>query len=257
VGAVQVDAGNGRITLGNAGNRFGGALNLSGGDINVTGDTLLLGNVAASGQLSLASAGDIRQQGAAQAGGTTRLSAGGDIDLQAGGNRFGDAVTVQGRQVALASDGPLHLQGVTANSLVARSGDRLTLGAADVTGNVTLDGASLLLEGASIGGALVATARAGAINQGSGSLAIGNNSQLTAGTDIVLGGTGNQLGSALQVQGRDITLSSNTALDLQNLQATRDVLLSGNGVRLGATSVQGALQVNSAAAITQSDALQV
>ncbi len=257
VGAVQVDAGSGRIALGNAGNRFGGALNLSGGDINVTGDTLLLGNVAASGQLSLASTGDIRQQGAAQVGGTTRLSAGGDIDLQAGGNRFGDAVTVQGQQVALASDGPLQLQGVTADSLVARSGDRLTLGAADVTGNATLDGASLLLEGASIGGALVATARAGAINQGSGSLAIGNNSQLTASTDIVLGGAGNQLGSALQVQGRDITLSSNTALDLQNLQATRDVLLSGNGVRLGATSVQGALQVNSAAAISQSDALQV
>ncbi len=257
VGAVQVDAGSGRIALGNAGNRFGGALNLSGGDINVTGDTLLLGNVAASGQLSLASAGDIRQQGAAQVGGTTRLSAGGDIDLQAAGNRFGDAVAVQGRQVALASTDPLQLHGVTADSLIARSGGHLSLGAAGIAGNATIEGASLLLDGASIGGTLLATAHAGAIRQGSGSLAIGNNSQLTASTDIVLGGTGNQLGSALQVQGRDITLSSSTALDIQQLQAARDAVLVGNGVRLGATSVQGALQVNSAAAITQSDALQV
>ncbi|EKT4095241.1 hypothetical protein QEG23_004825, partial [Stenotrophomonas maltophilia] len=88
-------------------------------------------------------------------------------------------------------------------------------------------------------------------------LAIGNNSQLTASTDIVLGGTGNQLGSALQVQGRDIALSSSTALDIQQLQAARDAVLAGNGVRLGTTSVQGTLQVNSTGAITQSAALQV
>ena len=257
VGVVQVNAGNGRIALGNAGNRFGGALNLSGGDINVAADTLLLGSVNAGGQLSLASASDIRQQGAVQVAGTTRLSAGGDIDLQAAGNRFGDAVAVQGRQVALASTDPLQLQGVTADSLIARSGGHLSLGAAGIAGNTTIEGASLLLDGAIIGGTLLATAHAGAIRQGSGSLAIGNNSQLTASTDIVLGGTGNQLGSALQVQGRDITLSSSTALDIQHLQAARDAVLAGNGVQLGATSVQGTLQVNSTGAITQSAALQV
>ncbi|MBH1619113.1 filamentous hemagglutinin N-terminal domain-containing protein [Stenotrophomonas maltophilia] len=256
-GAVQVNAGNGRIALGNAGNRFGGVLNLSGGDINVAADTLLLGSVNAGGTLSLASAGDIRQQGAVQVVGATHLSAGGDIDLQAAGNRFGDAVAVQGRQVALASTDPLQLQGVTADSLIARSGGHLSLGAAGIAGNAMIEGASLLLDGATIGGTLLATAHAGAIRQGSGSLAIGNNSQLTASTDIVLGGTGNQLGSALQVQGRDIALSSSTALDIQQLQAARDVVLAGNGVRLGATSVQGTLQVNSTGAITQSAALQV
>ena len=217
VGAVQVDAGSGRIALGNAGNRFGGALNLSGGDINVTGDTLLLGNVAASGQLSLASAGDIRQQGAAQVGGTTRLSAGGDIDLQAGGNRFGDALEVQGRQVALASDGPLHLQGVTANSLVARSAQRLTLSAADVTGNVVLQSQQLHFGTTRVGGNLQAVGSNG-IDQ-DGTLRVDGSTDLRSNASIALGLAGNDLRGAVSLAGAGIDLTSAGDLRIGSLDS--------------------------------------
>ncbi|MGY5943136.1 two-partner secretion domain-containing protein [Stenotrophomonas forensis] len=217
VGAVQVDAGSGRIALGNAGNRFGGALNLSGGDINVTGDTLLLGNVAASGQLSLASAGDIRQQGAAQVGGTTRLSAGGDIDLQAGGNRFGDALEVQGRQVALASDGPLHLQGVTAGSLVARSAQRLTLSAADVTGNVVLQSQQLHFGTTRVGGNLQAVGSNG-IDQ-DGTLGVDGSTDLRSNASIALGLAGNDLRGAVSLAGAGIDLTSAGDLRIGSLDS--------------------------------------
>lgn len=205
-GAVQVNAGNGRIALGNAGNRFGGALNLSGGDINVAADTLLLGSVNAGGTLSLASAGDIRQQGAVQVAGTTRLSAGGDIDLQAAGNRFGDAVAVQGQQVALASDGALQLQGVTAGSLVARSAERLTLSAADVAGNVTLQGQQLHFGTTHVGGNLQATGSNG-IDQ-DGTLRVDGSTDLRSDASIALGSAGNELRGVVSLAGVGIDLAS-------------------------------------------------
>ncbi|MFB6649971.1 hypothetical protein, partial [Bacillus toyonensis] len=217
VGAVQVDAGSGRIALGNAGNRFGGALNLSGGDINVTGDTLLLGNVAASGQLSLASAGDIRQQGAAQVGGTTRLSAGGDIDLQAGGNRFGDAVTVEGRQVALASDGPLQLQGVTADGLAARSAGHLTLSTANVAGDVTLQGQQLHFGTTRVGGNLQAVGSNG-IDQ-DGTLRVDGSADLRSNASIALGLAGNDLRGAVSLAGAGIDLTSAGDLRIGSLDS--------------------------------------
>lgn len=205
-GVVQVNAGSGRIALGNAGNRFGGVLNLSGGDINVAADTLLLGSVNAGGTLSLVSDGDIRQQGAVQVAGTTRLSAGGDIDLQAAGNRFGDAVAVQGQQVALASDGALQLQGVTAGSLVARSAERLTLSAADVAGNVTLQGQQLHFGTTHVGGNLQATGSNG-IDQ-EGALRVDGSTDLRSDASIALGSAGNELRGVVSLAGVGIDLAS-------------------------------------------------
>ncbi|REN16458.1 hypothetical protein DSI41_14980, partial [Mycobacterium tuberculosis] len=93
--------------------------------------------------------------------------------------------------------------------------------------------ASLLIDDARIDGALVASASAGDIRQGGGSLVIGSNSQLAASNDIVLGNAGNQLGSALQARARDVVLTSATALDLHQLQATGHASLGGGSVQLG------------------------
>ncbi|MBH1787398.1 filamentous hemagglutinin N-terminal domain-containing protein, partial [Stenotrophomonas maltophilia] len=228
-------------------------------NLELKGSSVIAQALRTSGRLDVSSGTGFTQGGTLTVGGDASFSAGsgGDLMLDTTANTFAGKVALSGNQVRIRAQPGLALDGVTAAALDASSTGALSLANANVAGAAIVDGTSLLFDQVSIGGALLATASAGDIRQGSGSVAIGNNSQLTASTDIGLGGTGNQLGSALQVQGRDITLSSSTALDLQNLQAARDVRLSGNGVRLGATSVQGALQVNSAAAITQSDALQV
>lgn len=253
-GMVQVNAGGGRIALGNGGNRFGGALNLSGGDINVVGDTLLLGNVNAGGQLSLASAGDIHQQGAVQVVGTTRLNAGGDIDLQAAGNRFGGNVTVQGRQVALTSNGTLQLQGVVADSLVARSGGRLTLDAAGIAGNAVLEGQQLHFGATHVGGNLQATGSSG-IDQ-DGTLRVDGNTDLGSSAGITLALSGNDLRGTVSLAGTGIDLASTGdlrigSLDNRNaavrLQAGGALLLPGTVIDAGSGDLQllagGALQL--------------
>lgn len=256
-GAVQVNAGNGRIALGNAGNQFGGALSLVGGDIDVAATSLLLGTVSAGGQLSLASAGDIRQQGSVQAAGATRLHAGGDIDLQAGGNRFGGTVTVQGRQVALASAGALQLQGVRADSLVARSAGLLTLAAADIAGNATLQGQRLHFGTTHVAGELRAGGSTG-IDQ-DGTLRVDGSSTLDSNGAIALALSGNDLRGAVSVAGAGIDLASAgdlriASIDNRNtavrLQAGGALLLPGSVIDTGSADLQllaaGALQLPAA-----------
>lgn len=228
-------------------------------NLELKGASVIAQAIRTSGRLDVSSTTGFTQGGTLTVGGDANFSAGssGNLMLDTTANTFAGKVALSGNQVRIRAQPGLALDGVTAAALDAGSAGALSLANANVAGAAILDGTSLLFDQVSVGGALLATASAGNIRQGSGSLAIGSNSELTANTDIVLAGAGNQLGSALQAQGRDITLSSSTALDVQQLQAARDAVLAGNGVRLGTTSVQGTLQVNSTGAITQSAALQV
>ncbi|WP_432593394.1 filamentous hemagglutinin N-terminal domain-containing protein [Stenotrophomonas maltophilia] len=228
-------------------------------NLELKGASVIAQAIRTSGRLDVSSTTGFTQGGTLTVGGDASFSAGssGNLMLDTTANTFAGKVALSGNQVRIRAQPGLALDGVTAAALDAGSAGALSLANANVAGAAILDGTSLLFDQVSVGGALLATASAGNIRQGSGSLAIGSNSELTANTDIVLAGAGNQLGSALQAQGRDITLSSSTALDVQQLQAARDAVLAGNGVRLGTTSVQGTLQVNSTGAITQSAALQV
>lgn len=228
-------------------------------NLELKGSSVIAQAIRTSGRLDVTSSTGFTQGGTLTVGGDASFTAGssGSLVLDAMANTFAGRVALSGSQVRIRAQPGLALDGVTAAALDASSTGALSLANAHVAGAAILDGTSLLFDQVSVGGALVATASAGNIRQGNGSLAIGSNSQLTASTDIVLAGTGNQLGSALQAQGRDITLSSSTALDVQQLQVARDAMLTGNGVRLGTSSVQGTLQVNSTGAIIQSAALQV
>lgn len=228
-------------------------------DLELKGSSVTTKAIRTTGRLDVTSSSGFTQGGAFTIGGDASFSAGptGNLVLDAYPNTFGGKVALKGNQARIQALSGLALDGIDTTTLDAYSGGAMSLANANVAAAASLNGTSLLFDGASMGGLLQATARTGDIRQGSGTLTFGNNSDLRASTDILLGNTGNRLGSALQVQGRNITLTSSTALDLQNLQAMRDAQLAGNGVRLGATSVLGALQVNSSGAITQSDALQV
>ncbi|HHA2689662.1 TPA: filamentous hemagglutinin N-terminal domain-containing protein [Stenotrophomonas maltophilia] len=228
-------------------------------DLELKGSSVTTKAIRTTGRLDVTSSSGFTQGGAFTVGGDASFSAGpaGNLVLDAYPNIFGGKVSLKGNQARIQALSGLALDGIDTTTLDAYSGGAMSLANANVAAAASLNATSLLFDGASMGGLLQATARTGDIRQGSGTLTFGSNSDLRASTDILLGNTGNRLGSALQVQGRDITLTSSTALDLQNLQAMRDVQLGGNGVRLGATSVLGALQVNSSGAITQSDALQV
>ncbi|WP_269790128.1 MBG domain-containing protein [Stenotrophomonas sp. Iso1] len=240
---------------GDAGTLAGAGLN----NLQLSGATVNTKAIRTSGRLDIASTSGFAQNGVLNVGGNASFTAGsgGDLTLDTEPNTFGGTVALQGKQARIGAQSALALDGVDVAALDASSATSLSLADAHIAGRAGLDAASLLIDDARIDGALVASASAGDIRQGSGSLVIGSNSQLAASNDIVLGNAGNQLGSALQASGRDVVLTSATALDLQQLQATRDATLSGNGVRLGSLSAQGALSIDSSAAITQADALQV
>ncbi|RTQ90977.1 two-partner secretion domain-containing protein, partial [Stenotrophomonas maltophilia] len=198
-------------------------------DLELKGSSVTTKAIRTTGRLDVTSSSGFTQGGAFTVGGGASFSAGptGNLVLDAYPNTFGGKVALTGATARIQALSGLALDGINTTTLDAYSGGAMSLANANVAAAASLNGTSLLLDGASIGGALLATARTGDIRQGTGIVAIGSNSQLTASTDITLGGTGNQLGSALQVQGRDITLSSSTALDVQQLQAARDAVLAG------------------------------
>jgi hypothetical protein len=247
------------IALSHAGNQFGGHVTLNGANVAVaSANGLLLDAVQASGDLSVAagSAG-IRQNAAMQIAGRSEFNTSGDIVLTDTGNRLSGTVSLQAHEATIHAQSPLALEGVNVAQLTAASAGQLSLAHVDVSGAAQLGGTSLHLDDSRIGGALTATAHSGDIRQGSGTLAIGNNSQLTASNDIVLGNGSNQFGSDLRAEGRDISLNSLAALDIAQLQAQRDATLHGSEVHLGAAKVGRHLQVDSAAAIHQGGTLEV
>jgi filamentous hemagglutinin family protein len=240
---------------GDAGTLAGAGLN----NLQLSGATVNTKAIRTTGRLDIASTSGFAQNGALNVGGNASFTAGsgGDLTLDTEPNTFGGTVVLQGKQARIGAQSALALEGVDVATLDASSTGSLSVDDARIAGRAGLDAASLLIDDARIDGALVASASAGDIRQGGGSLVIGSNSQLAASNDIVLGNAGNQLGSALQARARDVVLTSATALDLHQLQATGHASLGGGSVQLGTTSVQGTLQVDSAGAITQAGALQV
>ena len=253
-GTATLDAGQGDIVLDNADNRFTGVTSLAGRDIQLAAGDLLLGNVQAGRDLRLDSSGSIQQQAQMRVDGNADLRASGDITLLQASNHFGGDVALHATQAAVHADQALSLAQVQVDGLQATAGSTLSLRDAVVADEATLQGASIVLARADVG-RVDATATAGSITQTDG-VTLGDGSTLTARDDVALDQASNHLGSGLQVQGGNVSLSTLGVLDQADVQAAGLVALSGDGVQLG-TVRAGSLQVDSRGDIGQSVALVV
>lgn len=239
---------------GDAGTSNGARLN----NLTLRGASVAARALQTGGKLDIGSGAGFAQGGTLTVGGDAVFSAGngGNLVLADAANSFAGKVALQGNQAILRAQSSLALDNVNLNQLTAYGNGPLSLANATVLGNTSLDADALLFNNANITGALTATARTGSISQGSGTLALGANSTLNAGNDIVLGTPGNQFGSGLRASGRDVTLTSTGTLDIAQLQA-RDATLAGNGVRLQGATLGRDLTVDSSGAITQSGTVDV
>lgn len=253
-GNALLSAGQGDLRLTSADNRFTGVTTLYGRDVDVAAGGLLLGDVVASRNLRLDSSGSITQQAQMRVTGTSDLRAAADITLLNSGNDFGGDVALRAQQAGIHAGQALSLAQVQVDGLLASAVGDLSLHDANVAGQAQLDGASITLARADVG-RLDATASNGSITQ-TDRAGLGAGSTLTASGDVLLAHAGNQLGSGLQVQGRNVSLSTLGVLDQADVQATGLVQLAGEGVQLGAVNA-GSLQVDSAGDIGQGVALQV
>ena len=215
-----------------------GLLTFSSGSV---GDVTLHGNgIVLAGSTQLASldahagSGDITEPAAIAVTGTTALTTTGNITLAQSGNSFGGIVTVDGGNVALATNGALSIDGATTGSL--------TLTAAGVN---FASSAGALSPDTSVGTNLSVISTAG-ISE-SGSLAVAGSSTLSAtGGNIALGGTNDFTGSvsasANSVQLSDVNLLS---VILNNVASA--TLSGGTGIDFsqGDSAVTGNLSANS------------
>ncbi|MEN5208588.1 MBG domain-containing protein [Stenotrophomonas terrae] len=248
--------------------RAAGALDLQGdagtnsaarlNDLTLRGTSVATRALQTRGKLDIGSGSGFAQGGTLTVGGDAVFSAGngGNLVLDNAANSFGGKVALQGNQATLRAQSSLALDSVNLTQLTAYGNGSLSLANATVLGNASLDADALLFNNANISGVLTATTRTGNISQGSGTLAFGANSTLSASNDIVLGNTGNQFGSGLRAIGRDVTLTSTGALDIAQLLA-RDASLAGNGVQLRGGTLSRDLTVDSSSTITQTGALDV
>ncbi|MGE6332207.1 filamentous hemagglutinin N-terminal domain-containing protein [Stenotrophomonas sp. NPDC077659] len=253
-GNALLSAGQGDLRLTSADNRFNGVTTLYGRDVDMAAGGLLLGDVAVSRNLKLDSSGSITQQAQMRVTGTSDLRAAADITLLNTGNDFGGDVALRAQQAGIHAGQALSLAQVHVDGLVASAVGDLSLHDATVAGQAQLDGASITLARADVG-RLDATASNGSITQ-TDRAGLGAGSTLTASGDVLLAHAGNQLGSGLQVQGRNVSLSTLGVLDQADVLATGLVQLAGEGVQLGAVNA-GSLQVDSTGDIGQRVALQV
>ena len=115
-GGTTAVATQGSVYLMNEGNRLVGAVSARGQDVGLTQGAapLVLGSVAASGNLAIKSGGNVSQTGAVTAGARTSLDAiGHDVLLDRRDNDFGGAVTARTAALTLVDgSGGLQLGGV-------------------------------------------------------------------------------------------------------------------------------------------------
>ncbi|MET3497437.1 autotransporter outer membrane beta-barrel domain-containing protein [Variovorax boronicumulans] len=213
-GTSTLNAGNADILLTQATNKLTGAVVANGRNVALTNTVgLTLGASTITGTLSATAVGEIQQTGALNVTGTSTLNAGAaDITLAQATNKFGGAVSANGRNVAITSGGAL------------------ALGTSAITGT------------------LAATA-AGAITQ-TGALSVAGASTLNAGSaDITLTQATNKFTGAVATNGRNVSLTNGTALVLGTgtIAGTLAATATGAITQTGALTVAGAATVNAGA----------
>jgi hypothetical protein len=253
----------GDITLTNPGNSFFGATSFSGVDVNVaaagnlnaliaaTGDasvtsagnltvggsainlttssagTTSFGTTTLTGVLTANSVGDITQTGAITTGAPSSItSSTGDITLNNAGNSFFGATSFSGQDVSVAAAGNL-------TATVAATGNA----AFSATGNLTVSGLATNLTtnsgGATTFGTTTLTGNLSATSVGdltqTGVLTVGGTSNLSSSLgDIVLTNPNNTFGGLVTAAANEIGLTARGNLSTQ-LTATGDAVVTASG----------------------------
>ena len=208
-------------------NDFVGAVTIvSGNHVSLSDlNALNLGASSISGNLSVTSAGLLSDSGALLIGGSLSLDAGSSDIVLDNGNTLGGSVSV-----------------VSARNLSLSDSNALSLG------DVTLSGNLILMLG-------------GTLSQSSGvaSLKVAGSSEIgvASGSDVLLGnsmagGALNRFGGTVSVDSgaRDVSLSSDVALDLGNITASRDLSVLANAAvsDTGRLNIGGHFSVSAASA---------
>jgi hypothetical protein len=276
----------GDITLTNPGNSFFGATSFSGVDVNVAAAGNLNALIAATGDASVTSAGNLTVGGSAinlttsSAGttsfGTTTL-AGALTATSVGDITQTGAITTGAPSSITSSTGDITLNNAGnsffgATSLVATLGDLSFAGS--VTGNLSTSSAGTTSFGATtLTGALTATS-VGDITQ-TGAITTGAPSSITTSTgDITLNNAGNSFFGVTSFSGQDVSVAAAGALTATVVatanaafSATGDLTVSGLATNLttnsggattfGTTTLTGNLSATSVGDITQTGTLTV
>ncbi len=212
------------IVLANSGNDFDGSVSADGSSVTLNdSDSLVLGHIVATGNLSATSATHLTQSDAVQIAGTSSLvSTSGDVTLTHASNDFGGAVSASGAGISLRDANALVLAGVTASGNLALTSN----------GNLTQT-------------AVMAVTGTAAISAGAG--------------DITLTNASNDFASAVTVSGANVNMRDANALTFTSLTATGDANITTNGAMVfGPTSVRGNLAaVSGNGAISQTSNMGV
>lgn len=206
------------ITLTNSGNDFGGAVSLNGAQVSIVDkNSLLLGDVTASGKLDATASnnltlsgnvsadsldltvttGDIQQTGGSVnvTTGPTKLTAGGDITLDGPYNDFTGTVNAGGDNITLKD-----VNGITLGNVSAGKDFKVTAG-----GDITQD------------------------NTGGKKILVGGSTDLTAGGDITLDGPNNDFKGTVNAGGDNITLTDENDITLGDMAAAEDFKVTAGG----------------------------
>ncbi len=202
IGASDIDAGGGAITLQQSDNEFGDAVTLSGGTTKIiarndlTLGVLDIGNltVASTGALVLGSGtvdgtlsatsndGSISQADALTVTGATALDAGtGTIQLDASGNHFGDVIDLVGSAATIAGTDTLKLGQVDTGDLTVKSSGKISQSDSKALKALTVSGIS------DINGSSIALTNPGNDFQGAVSLTTAGSATIVDANDLTLG----------------------------------------------------------------------
>ncbi len=265
-GTTTIDATGNNVTLDDATNDFGGAVNVTANNVSLDDvDDINLGNVSATGNLDVDTAGNVEITGTVDvdgaadidtnvnggAGGTitdtgvgvvdiegtTTLDAGNqDVVLDNANNDFENTVNATGNNVTLDDADNVELGNVSATGNL----DVDTAGNVDITGTVDVNGNADIDTNAN-GGA------GGTITDTGGVVAIDGTATLDAGNqNITLDNVANDFGGVVNVtNANDASLDDANGINLGDINTANDLNVDagGNVVVSGAVNVDGNLDI--------------
>ncbi|WP_310385458.1 hypothetical protein, partial [Roseateles sp.] len=215
-----------------------GNLTVSGATLDLTtiaGGTSSFGATAATGNLTSSSSGAVSQTGALLVSGTSSITATGQDVTLAGANDFGGAATVAGAHISLNDINALTaVLTASGNSTLAAAGSLVVSGTTvDLSTSTTAAGTTSF--GATTATGNLTSSSAGAVSQ-TGALTVGGNSSIDAtGRNITLGGA-NDFGSTATVTGANINLNDiNTLTVLLTASGNTNLAAAGNLAVSGTT----------------------
>uniref|UniRef100_UPI002C9C4FB1 beta strand repeat-containing protein n=1 Tax=Povalibacter sp. TaxID=1962978 RepID=UPI002C9C4FB1 len=244
-GDVTLDTGTGAITLDNVSNSFGSTIR-----VTAAGDTTLrnaaptvLGTSMITGGLNVTSVGAITQTNALTVAGLTTIAASGQSVTLNGSNAFNGGIGVTAGSASITNSVATDLRASTTTGLLSVD----STGALTQSGNITA-GSLTLASDSAVTLSADTTTTTGALT-----ITAGTNINQTAGAIMAAGST------TLSTPGQTITLTS-AGNDFTGSVSVTDAasaqLTDSNAIDLGASTVDGALTVNTlTGGFTQSGAI--